>query len=38
VVGVVDRVTTLAAQGRDSSVFGVSKDNILTVALETPED
>jgi hypothetical protein len=35
VVGVVDRVQTLAAQGSDGSFFGVREDDILTAALET---
>jgi hypothetical protein len=37
VAGVADRVKTLAVQGSDGSFFGVSKDDILTAALETPE-
>jgi hypothetical protein len=37
VVGVVDRVKTLAAQGSDGSFSGVREDNNLTAALETPE-
>jgi hypothetical protein len=37
VVGVAERVKTLAAQGRDSSFSGVREDDILTAALETPE-
>jgi hypothetical protein len=36
-VGVVDRVKTLAAQGSNGSFFGVRKDDILTTALETLE-
>jgi hypothetical protein len=36
VVGVVDRVKTLAAQGSDGSFSGVREDDILTAALETP--
>jgi hypothetical protein len=37
VVGVADRVKTLAAQGSDGSFSGVREDDILTVALETLE-
>jgi hypothetical protein len=37
VVGVADRVKTLAAQGRDGSFSGVKEDDILTTTLETPE-
>jgi hypothetical protein len=37
VVGVVDRVKTLAAQGRDGSFSRVTEDDILTAALETPK-
>jgi hypothetical protein len=37
VVGVEDRVKTLAAQGSDGSFSGVREDDILTAALETPE-
>jgi hypothetical protein len=37
VVGVADRVKTLAAQGRDGSFSGVREHDILTAALETPE-
>jgi hypothetical protein len=37
VVGVAERVKTLAAQGRDGSFSGVREDDILTTALETPE-
>jgi hypothetical protein len=38
VVGVADRVKTLAAQGSDGSFSGVrADDDILTAALETPE-
>jgi hypothetical protein len=37
VVGVADRVKTLAAQGSDGSFSGVREDDILTTALETPE-
>jgi hypothetical protein len=37
VVGVADRVKTLAAQGSDGSLSGVREDDILTVALETLE-
>jgi hypothetical protein len=37
VVGVANRVKTLAAQGSDGSFSGVREDNILTAALETPE-
>jgi hypothetical protein len=37
VVGVADRVKTLAAQGRDGSFSGVREDDILTASLETPE-
>jgi hypothetical protein len=37
VVGVADRVKTLAVQGSDGSFSGVSEDDILTAALETPE-
>jgi hypothetical protein len=36
VVGVVDRVKPLAAQGSDGSFFRVKEDDILTAALETP--
>jgi hypothetical protein len=35
VVGVADRVKTLAAQGSDGSFSGVREDNILTATLET---
>jgi hypothetical protein len=38
VVGVADRVKTLAAQGSDGSFSRVREDDILTVALETPKD
>jgi hypothetical protein len=37
VVGVADRVKTLAAQGSDGSFSRVRKDDILTAALETLE-
>jgi hypothetical protein len=37
VVGVADRVKTLAAQGSDGSFSGVREDDILTTTLETPE-
>jgi hypothetical protein len=37
VVGVADRVKTLAAQDRDGSFSRVGEDDILTTALETPE-
>jgi hypothetical protein len=37
VVGVEDRVKTLAAQGSDGSFSGVREHDILTAALETPE-
>jgi hypothetical protein len=37
VVGVADRVKTLAAQCSDGSFSGVGEDDILTAALETPE-
>jgi hypothetical protein len=37
VVGIADRVKTLAAQGSDGSFSGVREDDILTAALETPE-
>jgi hypothetical protein len=37
VVGVADRVKILVAQGSDGSFYGVREDDILTVALETPE-
>jgi hypothetical protein len=37
VVGVADRVKTLAAQGSDGSFSRVREDDILTAALETPE-
>jgi hypothetical protein len=37
VVGVADRVKTLAAQGSDGSFSGVREDDILIVTLETPE-
>jgi hypothetical protein len=37
VVGVPDRVKTLAAQDSDGSFSGVREDDILTAALETPE-
>jgi hypothetical protein len=37
VVGVADRVKTLAAQGNDGSFSGVREDDILTAAHETPE-
>jgi hypothetical protein len=36
-VGVVDRVKTLLAQGSDGSFFGVREDDILTATLDTPE-
>jgi hypothetical protein len=37
VVGVADRVKTLAAHGSDGSFSGVREDDILTAALDTPE-
>jgi hypothetical protein len=37
VVGVADRVKTLAAQGSDSSFSGVRENDILTATLETLE-
>jgi hypothetical protein len=37
VVGVAERVKTLAAQGSDGSFSGVREDDILTAALKTPE-
>jgi hypothetical protein len=37
VVGVADRVKTLAAQGSDGSFSRVRQDDILIAALETPE-
>jgi hypothetical protein len=37
VVGVADRVKTLAAQGSDGSFSGVREDDILTATLETVE-
>jgi hypothetical protein len=37
VVGIADRVKTLAAQGSNGSFSGVREDDILTAALETPE-
>jgi hypothetical protein len=37
VVGVADRVKTLATQGSDGSFPGVREDDILTAALETLE-
>jgi hypothetical protein len=37
VVGLADRVKTLAAQGSDGSFSGVREDDILIAALETPE-
>jgi hypothetical protein len=37
VVGVADRVKSLATQGSDSSFSRVREDDILTAALETPE-
>jgi hypothetical protein len=37
VVGVADRVKTLAAQGSDGSFSGVREDDILTTTFETPE-
>jgi hypothetical protein len=37
VVGVADRVKTLAAQGSDGSFSGVREDDTVTTALETPE-
>jgi hypothetical protein len=37
VVGVEDRVKTLAAKGSDGPFSGVMEDDILTAALETPE-
>jgi hypothetical protein len=37
VVGAVDRVKTLAAQGSDGSFSGVREDDILMAALETTE-
>jgi hypothetical protein len=37
VVGVADRVKTLAAEGSYGSFSGIREDDILTAALETPE-
>jgi hypothetical protein len=37
VVGIVDGVKTLAAQGSDGSFSRVRENDILTIALETPE-
>jgi hypothetical protein len=37
VVGVADRVKTLASQGSDGSFSGVREDDILTATLETPQ-
>jgi hypothetical protein len=37
VVGVADRVKTLATQGSDGSFSRVREDDIFTVALEIPE-
>jgi hypothetical protein len=37
VVGVADRVKTLAAQGSDGSFSGSREDDMLTAALETPD-
>jgi hypothetical protein len=37
VVGVANRVNTLAAQGSDGSFSGVRENDILITALETPE-
>jgi hypothetical protein len=37
VVGVEDRVKTLAPQGSDGSLSGVKEDDILTSTLETLE-
>jgi hypothetical protein len=37
VVGVADRLKTLATQGSDGSFSGVREDDIITAALETPE-
>jgi hypothetical protein len=37
VVGVADRVKTLAAQGNDGSFSGIREDDILTAVLETLE-
>jgi hypothetical protein len=37
VVGVADRVKTLAAHGSDGSFYGVREDDILTATLETLE-
>jgi hypothetical protein len=37
VVGVVDRVKTVAPQGSDGCFSGVREDDILTAALETPK-
>jgi hypothetical protein len=37
VVGLADRVKTLAAQGSNGSFSGVREDDILTTVLETPE-
>jgi hypothetical protein len=36
-VGVADKVKTLAAQGSDGSFSGVREDDILAAALEIPE-
>jgi hypothetical protein len=38
VVGLAERVKTLAAQSTDGSFSGVREDDILTAALETPEN
>jgi hypothetical protein len=38
VVGVADRVKTLAAQGSDGSFSEASEDDILIAALETSEN
>jgi hypothetical protein len=37
VVGVADRVKTLASQGSDGSFSEIMEDDILTATLETPE-
>jgi hypothetical protein len=37
VVGVTDRVKTLAAQGSDDSFSRVREDDILTATLDTPK-
>jgi hypothetical protein len=37
VVGVADKLKTLAAQGSDGSFLAVREDDIVTAAVETPE-